>query len=111
VNGEFSKISRLENLKQSFELYRDNNEQGFNRGMKELLQCVELFLAHIAGSPSYNELITTERLKRIAIIGGKIDNCSIEYKENKDEWTRACKALLTNLSLLQTLCKLKEEKK
>ena len=77
--------------------------------MRELLKCVEDFLAHVTGNPQNGDLIREHKLKRINIEGDKIDNCSIEYTNNKDMWTRACKALLTNLSFLQTVCKLREE--
>lgn len=107
VKGAFSKISRKDKSKEKFDLYRENGEVSFNKGMKELLTCVGLFIAN--QSPQYPELIRSEKLVVKTIVGDKIDCCSIEYLQNKDQWTRACKALLTNLSFLQTLCKLKEE--
>jgi beclin 1 len=97
VNGAFSKIQRLDGG-QAENLYRDRDEVSFNKGMKELLICLQMFMIHV--SSEEKEIDPSIKLYKIPISDNKIGNCSIEYGSSKDTWTQACKAMLTNLSYL-----------
>lgn len=73
-----------------------------------LLDCVGLFMAFVL--PMESELLKDIKVQKCAIVGDKINASSIQYKpDNKEQWTRACKHLLTNLQYLCTISKLKDE--
>lgn len=81
--------------------------------MKELLWCIDDFRQFVTGNNQYGDLIREHKLRNFPLTHDKenelcIDGARIAYM-NKETWTRACKGLLTNLSFLQTVCKLKEE--
>ncbi len=94
VNGGFSKISIRNNQKLKGELYYGNEEK-FNTGLEMLLDCVALFMEALKGEDTK---LTGEKMKKCLILGDKIDQSSIIYKsDSKEQWTRACKCLLTNI--------------
>lgn len=108
VNGAFSKISLQSQKNMKYELYYVNNESSFNKGMTLLLECVGSFMAHV--QPGQSDLLQGEKIKKCAIVGDKIDSSSIIYKaDNKEQWTRACKCLLTNLQYLCIVSKMRDE--
>jgi beclin len=108
VNGAFSKISLEQQRNIKYELYYVYNDSNFNKGMQLLLECIAGFMAFV--QPMEQDLVKQDRIKKCAIVGDKIDSQSIIYKQDaKEQWTRACKCMLTNLQYLATISKLRDE--
>ena len=71
-----------------------SNEDRFNKALQMLLDCVHLFTTqHVVNFKKYVE---GKDMLWFKIDQDKIHNSSIRYQaDNLEQWTRACKFLLT----------------
>ena len=95
--GAFSKISTVENPTVKYELFLPSSEDRFNKALQMLLFTLQRFLQnHVI---QYRRLLEDKKeVQLYPIEGDKINKSSIKYSgDNLEQWTRACKCLLTQL--------------
>ena len=109
TQGCFSKISETTKRETKYELYMPSDENRYNRALTMLLETVNLFVTNHV-SKFQHLLPSGNGVKIYTIDGDKINNSSIRYSnDGLEQWTRACKCLLTQLQKITHVIKLKDE--
>ena len=73
-----------------------------------LLETVNLFINHHV--VKYKRFLDNKSVQLYSIVGDKINNSSIRYSsDGLEQWTRACKSLLTQLQWITLIIKYKDD--
>ena len=93
--GAFSKISTINDRSVKYELFLPSSEERFNKALQMLLFTVQRFIQnHVM---QYRKLLEDKKeVQLYSIEQDKINKSSIKFSsDNLEQWTRACKCLLT----------------
>ena len=97
--GSFAKINKLDDRRQVYNLYTDgsfslfaNTKKNFNGALVGLLKCVDELGQHIM---SLDPTLTLPYEIETTGTDGKINNLSVCYGGDEEQWTKSLKFLLT----------------
>ena len=92
-----------------YELFLPSSEERFNKALQMLLFTVQRFIQnHVV---QYRKLLEDKKeVQLYSIEQDKINKSSIKFSsDNLEQWTRACKCLLTQLQRITYIIKLKDD--
>ena len=107
--GAFSKISSINDRSVKYELYLPSSEERFNKALHMLLYTVQRFVQnHVI---QYRRLLEDKKeVQLYPIEAERIGKSSIKYSgDHLEQWTRACKCLLTQLQWITYIIKLRDD--